>query len=342
LLPAVREPIIDYNPPHYICRRTKLAYPGEPDGRLDKDFWNQAEPIIAFHDIEGDSRPLPLKKTEVRLLWDDQYLYIGAWLEENEIWATVSERDNIIYYDNDFEVFLSPKHSSHRYYEIELNAKNTVWDLMMEKPYRDLAHRIIAWDIRDLKSAVFVEGKLNTPDYSNKFWSIELLIPWFPLRECDHDECRPSHLAPDIGEFWRLNFSRVNWRLDIVDGKYKKRIDPSTGKPFPEYNWVWAPTGVIDIHMPEMWGYLIFGNESTDFSMPPDAAAEWQLRKLYYKERNYGAAHGCYTADFEKLRGTGIWTVIPQIDITPNLFEISVPSENGRLYIRQDGYLWRD
>jgi hypothetical protein len=342
MLPAVKEPIIGCNPPHYICRRTKLPYPGEPDGRLDKDFWRQAEEIDDFHDIEGDSLPRPLKRTGVRMLWDDEYLYIGAVLTDNEIWATVTGRDEIIFVDNDFEVFLAPEHTSHRYYELEMNALNSVWDLLMEKPARDRVHRICGWDIRGLKSAVHIEGRLNDPGADNKFWSLELLIPWFPLRECTPNECIPARLAPDKGEYWRLNFSRVEWKVDIKDGKYVKRIDPASGKPYPEYNWVWAPTGVIDIHMPEMWGYLVFGDDAAVFTPPADAGIEWQLRQLYYRQRQYGAAHGVYTADFEKLRGGGNWPVKPRIDITPNLFEISLPASKGTLHIRQDGCLWRE
>jgi hypothetical protein len=342
MLPEVREPIISCNPPHYICRRSKLPYPGEPNGRLDKDFWRQAEEIADFHDIEGDSKPRPLKKTSVKLLWDDTYLYIGARLEDDEIWATVTGRDEIIFVDNDFEIFLSPCRSSHRYYEIEMNAMNTVWDLLMDKPARDQANRIVSWDIRGLKSAVYIDGKLNDPSWPNHFWSIELLIPWFSLRECTPFECLPNHIIPDIGEQWRINFSRVEWQIDVVNGAYSKRINPATGKPFPEYNWVWAPTGVIDIHMPEMWGYVVFGNDTTGFTVPADAETERKLRKLYYRQRQYGAAHGFYTKDFNELKGQDEWPVIPQIDVTPSMFEISLPGSGGILHIRQDGFLWYD
>jgi len=339
-LPAVKEPIIGFNPPHYVCRRTHIPYPGEPDGRLDKAFWQQAETITDFHDIEGDALPRPLKQTKVKLLWDDNYLYIGALLEDDEIWATVSKRDEIIFFDNDFEVFLAPKPTSHRYYELEMNAMNTVWDLLMEKPARDGVHRILSWDIRGLKSAVHIDGELNNPSAKNRFWSIELLIPWLPLRECGIDECMPSRIAPDNGEIWRLNFSRVEYRMDTANGNYVKRTNPATGQPYPEYNWVWAPTGVIDIHMPELWGYLVFGDENTQFVQPENAQIEWQLRKLYYRQRQFGAANGYYTTDFDKLKGDDTWSAVPQIDVTPSMFEISLPTSSGKLHIRQDGYLW--
>lgn len=342
MLPAVKEPPIPFAPPHTVCRRSRMPYPGMPNGRLDKPFWDQAQPITDFRDIEGDGKPPPLKNTEVRMLWDADYLYIGALLWDDTIWANVSGRDEIIFADNDFEVFLAPKHTTHRYYELEINAMNTVWDLLMEKPVRDMVHRINAWDIAGLKSAVYIDGRLNDTAADNRFWSLELLIPWAPLREGEPDQIQPAHVVPNVGEVWRLNFSRVEYQVDAVGGRYQKRADAKTGRPLPEFNWVWAPTGVIDIHMPELWGYLVFGDEDTRFAPPPDEDVAWQLRRLFYRQRNYGAANGHYTTSFEELKGNDNWSGVPTIHVTPNLFEISLPASNGRMHIRQDGYLWRE
>ncbi|HNQ38762.1 MAG TPA: carbohydrate-binding family 9-like protein, partial [Prolixibacteraceae bacterium] len=60
------------------------------------------------------------------------------------------------------------------------------------------------------------------------------------------------------GDTWRLNFSRVQWDRETVGGKYVKKADPLTGKPLPEHNWVWAPQGVINMHIPEKWGMMEF------------------------------------------------------------------------------------
>lgn len=336
MLGRVKEPICPFAPPHAVCPRAKTPYPGEPDGRLDKPFWEDACVLTDFHDIEGDSMPRPLKPTQVRMKWDDTALYIGAKLIDTTIWATVTERDAVVYADNDFEVFLDPCQTSHRYYELEMNAANTVWDLMMEKPARDDVRRIVSWDIHGLKSAVHIEGTLNGPQDHNKFWSVELIIPWYSLRECPSGECQPTQLAPMVGDMWRLNFSRVEYRVDEAN---RKIINPETGSPYPEYNWVWAPTGVIDIHMPEMWGYLLFAESAADpFTPPADEQARWELRKLYYRQRNYGQNHGAYTTDFAALAGKDTWHIRPELYVTPNMFEIIA----GDLHIRQDGYMWKE
>ena len=82
------------------------------------------------------------------MLWDDKYLYIGAAMVEPHVWATLTERDAVIYHDNDFEVFIDPDGDTHLYYEIEINALGTVWDLLLVRPYRDGGPAIDAWDVR--------------------------------------------------------------------------------------------------------------------------------------------------------------------------------------------------
>ena len=56
------------------------------------------------------------------MLWDDQFFYVGAELEEPHVWATLTERDSVIFHDNDFEVFIDPDGDTHLYYELEMNA----------------------------------------------------------------------------------------------------------------------------------------------------------------------------------------------------------------------------
>ncbi len=334
----VKEPIIAPQAPVYFCRRAKEAI-RQLDGNLNKSFWQDAEWITDFHDIEGDSLPRPLKPTRVKLLWDDEALYVGAELTDDTIWATVMNRDELIYIDNDFEVFLAPQGTSHRYYELEMNAANSVWDLLMEKPQRDCVRRIIGWDIQGLESCVKIDGTLNDPAADNRGWSLEIKIPWFSLRECGLDECYPTRFAPDAGEIWRMNFSRVEWQVHVVDNKYVKRCGPD-GNPLPEYNWVWAPTGVIDIHMPEMWGYLIFTKDGEAYPLP-DAAPENILRKLYYREHAHCCQHGEFTQDVNLLLGEEGAEYNLRAYTTPSMFEGILDYHGETWHIRQDGYLWK-
>ena len=336
----VKEPMIPCSPPVYRCVRAQSG-PGELTGDLSKEFWQAGEWITDFHDIEGDSLPRPWKQTRVKLLWDDEALYIGAELSDDTIWATVTERDSVIFADNDFEVFLAPQDSSHRYFELEMNALNTVWDLLMERPQRDCVKRIIGWDIKGLETAVKIDGELNNPAAENKGWSIEMRIPWFSLRECPLDACYPPRFEPEKGEIWRLNFSRVEYEVDVIDGKYVKRTDEN-GNPLPEHNWLWSPTGVIDAHMPEMYGYLVFTENGEEYPLPEEDEVKFVLRKLYYRQHKYCCEHGRYCADARELLGDEAERYGVEAYATPSLFEGTAPWKNDVWHIDQDGYVWKN
>src|SRR5215471_10721375 len=89
-----------YIPPKgYVCYRAKALI--AIDGRLDKPAWSDVPWTDAFVDIEGDAKPLPRLRTRVKMLWDDQYFYIGAELEEPHVWGTLMQHDSVIFQDND-------------------------------------------------------------------------------------------------------------------------------------------------------------------------------------------------------------------------------------------------
>lgn len=69
--------------------------------------------------------------------------------------------------------------------------------------------------------------------------------------------------APDAGDTWRINCSRVEWKHRLEAGEYR-RIPPHGAEikdgDHPEDNWVWSPQGTINMHVPEQWGRLRFVN----------------------------------------------------------------------------------
>ncbi len=338
LLPV---PKIPYAPRHYVCYYTPTVL--TIDGRLDEAAWSKIAWSELFTDIEGSLKPAPRFTTHAKLLWDSTYLYIGAELQEPDVWGILKERDAVIYHDNDFEVFIDPDMDTHEYYELELNALNTVWDLLLLKPYRDGGPAVNAWDIQGLKTAVAIIGSLNHPGDVDSGWSVEIAIPWKVLAECAH---RPS--PPHDGDQWKVNFSRVEWRTEVNNGSYVKQLDPTTGKSLPEDNWVWSPQGLIAMHYPEMWGLVQFttepcGSKAAQFAVDPADSARWALRQIYYAERDFFTQSGKFTAKLTDLnveafalRGF-VWP--PSIEATTDLFEASIKSKDGKTLLRifQDG-----
>jgi hypothetical protein len=232
-------------PKSYDCpKRVEIV---KIDGRLDDRAWERAPWTDAFVDIEGSAKPLPRHRTRVKMLWDDEYFYIAAQMEEPHVWATLTEHDSVIFHDNDFEVFIDPNGDTLEYYEFEINALNTGWDLFLDKPYRHGGKASNAWEIPGLRTAVHVDGTLNDPSDIDRGWSVELAFPWKALAQYAH---KPA--PPRPGDEWRVNFSRVQWRLHVVNGKYRKVPDTK------EDNWVWSPQGLINMHVPERWGRVRF------------------------------------------------------------------------------------
>lgn len=269
-----------FAPKLQLCER--CAEPPLVDGSLDEAAWRAAPWTDPFVDIEGDGKPAPFFATRAKLLWDDEALYVGAALEEPDLWATYDRRDMVVYHEHDFEVFLDPDGDNHDYFELEINALDTVWDLFLTRPYRDAGDALDAWDIPGLRTAVHLDGTLNDPADRDEGWSVEIAIPWKALAQGAH---RPA--PPAAGDEWRLNFSRVQWDLDAVDGGYAKRRGPD-GNALPERNWVWSPQGLVAMHYPERWGRLRFvdgdaGREAPD--PDPVLQAGEALMQLYYAQR---------------------------------------------------------
>lgn len=281
-------------PRSYVAYKTSV--PIEIDGVPNEEAWNEAQWTDQFIDIEGDK--IPTYSTQVKMLWDEQYFYIYARLEEPHIWADLTKRDTVIFYNNDFEVFVDPDGDSHNYYELELNALNTQWDLMLAKPYREPGNFIINdYDIVGLKTAVHIEGTLNNPKDKDEYWALEIAIPWSTYRTSYYQNNVPAD------QFYRVNFSRVNWNHSIENGVYSRKKG-NDGNYLHEYNWVWSPQGVINMHEPEKWGYVYFSSKSQGedfFEIPDEEQIKWELFRMHRAQRSYYGKHKKYAEKIEDL-----------------------------------------
>ena len=336
---------IPFEPEQYICYRTET--PLQIDGKLEEIEWSKAPWTKDFVDIEGILKPLPPHRTRAKMLWDDEYFYFAAMLEEPHLWATLRQRDTVIFYDDDFEIFIDPDGDGHNYYEFEMNAHNTVWDLLMLWPYhlgRGPNH-VFNWNNPGLRTAVSIKGSLNDPTDRDEYWFVEIAFPWSALREL-----APGRKMPKEGDQWRVNFSRVDWHMEVIDGRYVKVKDVKTGKHRPPENWVWSPTGRIDMHRPETWGFVQFSGRSSGstpeaFTVNPDENIKWALWQLFYQQRAFHKEHGRYSSNTARF-------TLPKIDggdFNPKLFAgshtfaITAPATTGGTWvIDHTGKIWKE
>ena len=265
------------NPKTYVVYKADSTI--NIDGIADEKIWKETPFTEDFIDIEG--RKIPNQNTKVKMLWDKDFLYVYAKLEEKDIWADITKRDAVIFYNNDFEVFINPSNDNHNYGEIEINALGTIWDLVLNKPYNVGGKPKNHWNLNNLKSAIFIKGTLNNSKNIDEFWSVEMAIPLSAFAELKN---KPK-VNPKDGEQWRINFSRVQWNHDIIDGVYSRKKE--NGKFLPEYNWVWSNQGAINMHLPENWGYIQFSENNPknkiDFQHKTDVISEQITYALFRK-----------------------------------------------------------
>ena len=248
---------------HYTAYRVDKA--PVIDGRLDEACWLAAPRSPRFRDmISGEAA---IHNTQAAVLWDDDCLYVGYWIEEPWVEAYLTERDALIYNDNDVELFVAGQDS---YYELEINAKGAIyevffiWDEAYERsgyhlrpeydrkfpgsrPFDGVGFQphprgrrtgFWNWDFPGLRSAVYVDGTLNDPSDRDRGWTVELALPWRGFEALAAPDSRS--LPPQDGDIWRMDFSRFN--------QYKT-APPSNDSG----GWAWNPHGAWDSHIPELF-----------------------------------------------------------------------------------------
>ena len=259
--------------------------------------------------------------------------------------------DQVIFHDNDFEIFVDADGSNINYKEYEMNAANmngtsATWDLLLDHTYTDGGNenssRVAGangWDDmvpRDRGHArTYSDGVLNDPQHRPTFWSAEVALPLSKLAELTS----AAGQRVGSGKMWRINFSRVEWALNITaDGKSYQKYPSCQSCPVPgtdsEDNWVWSPQGAIAMHQPETWGFLQFSDDGVNATAPV-RSPEWPVRSAamvaYYAQMAYRAANnGSYARTVSQLLP---FATVPQaLDGTCFDTPTFVLSEDARSY----------
>lgn len=325
-------------PKGYVAYKVKEEM--KIDGKEEEQIWSQIEWTDDFVDIEGDRKPKPKYRTAVKICWDDSFIYFLAKMEEPHVWGDITQRDAVMFYNNDFEIFMKPYTGATHYAELEVNALGTAWDLLLMNAYRKGGPIMNQWDIDGLQVGIDIDGTLNKFKDEDKSWSAEIAIPWSVL-----DELLFGKRHKTVPDPWRVNFSRVQWQHEVVDGKYHRKKD-AEGKYLPESNWVWSPQQAIDMHRPEHWGYLFFSEEavgSEKYEADEYEALRQYLFHLYRQQLWIKKKEGSYTdligSFFPGSLTLGENTIKPQIELTKMGFEISAIYLEKELIINERGEL---
>jgi len=325
-------------PRHYVVYQT--SKPPVLDGNLDDDVWKDVPWTTDFVDISTDV--IPRKRTRAKMRYDDEFLYVGAWMQEDEVWANITRHDEVIYHDNDFEVFVDPSGSTHYYKEYEVNALGKTWSLCLNRAYADQGYenstRVFGKNGYTINSreAVVIDGKINDARVKSKGWFAEIALPIATLLV---NQTANGGRKPEHGAYWRINFSRVQWRVVRQGTAFWK--DPKYPK---EDNWVWSPQGEISMHMPDRWGILQFSTAapgSTAVVRDPDWRVRHVASAVYYAQKAWAKNHkGVYTSNIQDLQSLpaysglldGTCTKLPMISLEDNgkKFQAEVQSKDQK------------
>lgn len=254
LLPILKD-VIAYikrlpPPPHsYTIYRT--SSPPNIDGDLSDQAWLYADTISDFYLF---NLAKPTYSTKAKLLWDDENLYIAFECEDEDIWATMKNRDDPLWEEEVVEVYIDPSGTGKNYKEFEVNPLGTLIDLNIVEPkngnpgdWRELRK----WDAKGVKVAVKVNGTLENRNDKDRGWTVEMAIPL--------DNFAPY--KPSIGSEWRLQLFR---------------IDRSNTISQPEFS-SWSPTDTF--HNPARFGRVLFSGSLSNPTFSPDISLSpiWRI-----------------------------------------------------------------
>jgi hypothetical protein len=256
----------------------RAATPPAGDGRLEADCWRTAPRSPRFVDLVSGRRTA--LDTQAAVLWDDDHLHVGVWIEQPQVTATLTERDAHIWLDDDVELFVA---GADAYYELEVNAFNTIYEVLfvwddahaaggydrvpelrrdhpqaapfdgVGFPGHPRGPRTGFWgfDLPGLRTAVHVDGAINDDRVRDRGWRVEIAVPWSGLAVLAGADGRA--LPPREGDEWRIAVSRFNTRR---------------ASPEDSGGWAWSPHGVWDSHLPELFPRIRFTSESAPGATP--------------------------------------------------------------------------
>lgn len=203
------------------------------DGKLDDKAWASATVAELTH--TWDSQTGLKHKTAARLLWDDNNLYVAFDLEDSDITAQFTQRDDPTYRDDAAEIFVNPRPSqTTAYIGLEMNARAVFYDYVTVATAAGPRLFFKRFNLEGVKVATVINGTLNARGDQDRGWTVEAAIPWVNFEELSR--------KPSPGTVWTFNLNR--W--DGVEPNRRMTIwsDPVQNWPNP--------------HVPERFGQMRF------------------------------------------------------------------------------------
>jgi hypothetical protein len=200
------------------------AGPIQLDGKLDEPAWQNAQVLKDFA-VFWDNR-LPKTATKARLLWDDNYLYFAAEMEDSDLYADIKERNGMCWFNDVFEMFFKPAENKLAYYEFQVNALNTPLELFFPSRGSGGYQRFAPLTKLGIEAAVKLDGTLNNWTDKDTGWTVEGRIPLSAFGA--------SGDRPQVGSKWRFALCRYDYSA-AFDRPETSSTAPLTRSDFHRY-----------------------------------------------------------------------------------------------------------
>ncbi len=182
------------------------------DGAVLDPAWQKAKSTTAFHKLrKTELEPLmdPQFPTELRCLWDDQFLYVRFQCTCPDVWASKTRRDEDLWEEPVCEVFLDPEGAGRSFFEFQLNPLGTIYDsFVADSAQSGDWQRWSKWNCRGLFTSVHVDGRLNDREHRDTGWTAQFAIPFDAL-------AAEVKVWPRAGAAWRANFCRYDYSRQL-------------------------------------------------------------------------------------------------------------------------------
>ena len=188
--------------PTFECRWAST--PPVIDGRGTDAVWQHAAKIDGFSQPWLPGAPAAKEGTQVRLLWDREWIYFLAEMADRDVAFDSREHNGELWKNDAFEFFLKPSEQHTGYYEFEVNPAAAVFDAFFGEPERSRDSAGFRRGEFHVEAKVVVDGTVNDARDRDVGWTVEGRMPW--------TDFGATGGRPAPGETWRINLARVNGR----------------------------------------------------------------------------------------------------------------------------------
>lgn len=243
------------------------------DGKLDDAAWGRAQLIESFQmGWLPEGKRTPATATRARFLWDNEYLYFAAELEDSDVSATITEHDGKLWNEDVFELFFKPAADRPGYYEFQVNPLNSQLDMYLPSRGSGGYDKYVREGTFGWTTVVRVQGTLNKKGDKDNGWTVEGRIPW--------TDFSPTGGRPKAGDVW----THALCRYDYSEGLPEPVLSSDALLTKPNFHRYEDYAGLKFVGAEEAKGKGVSGRVPWDGSRlvgSPDAPPQYATARAY-------------------------------------------------------------